>query len=137
MRGIPFDVKLYIEAVESYVSGKKKVDEIVTETGIAESSFFNKLKEYREKGGRIDPPRRRGKSLKRTDEFKSALAELKKEHPAYGCDRLTRELAKNGYAVSDDTTTRALRDLNLQFPPKRGASSMQRSSGDHRPKKRL
>src|ERR1700730_5657348 len=107
MKGVPFDVKLYMKAVESYVSGKKKVDEIVGEMGISEPTFFNKLREYREKG-RIDPPRRRGKPLKRTEEFNQALVELKKEHPDHGCDRLTRELVKRGYAVGARTTSNAL-----------------------------
>jgi transposase len=135
MQGVPFDVKTYMKAVESYVSGKKKVDEIVGETGISEPTFFNKLREYREKGGRIDPPQRRGKPLKRTAEFNGALKEMKKEHPNYGSDRLTSELKRKGLAASRTTTSRALNGLNLQLPPKRGASAKRRSSGGHRPKK--
>ncbi len=136
MKSVAFDVETYMKAVDSYVSGEKKVDEIVGETGIAESSFYNKLREYRTKGGRIDPPRMRGKPLKLTGEFKGALAKLKKEHPDYGCDRLTRELAKKGYVVCAKTTSNALNELNLQLPPKRGASAKQRSDGGHLPKKK-
>ena len=134
MKGVPFDVETYMKAVESYTSGAKKVDEIVEQTGISKPTFFNKLREYREKGGRIDPPRRKGSELKRTAEFNDALRKLKGEHPSYGCDRLTRELAKNGYAVSGRTAGRALNELNLQLPPKRGASAKRRSSGDYRGK---
>ncbi len=125
-----------MKAVESYVSGAKNVDEIVEKTGMSERTFYDRLKEYREKGGRIDPPRRRGSELKRTPEFNEALKKLKSEHPDYGCDRLTRELEKRGYGVSAKTTGNALSELNLQLPPKRGASTTRRSSGGHRRKKK-
>jgi transposase len=126
MRGVPFDVEKYVKAVESYESGAESVDEIVRETGISEPSFFRKLREYREKEGRIDPPRRQGSPLKRTKEFNKALKKLKRGHPDYGCDRLTRELEKMGYSVSVRTTSNALSELNLQLPPKRGASTARR-----------
>lgn len=129
MRGVPFDVETYLKAVEGYESGAKKLEDIVRETGMSEPAFYNKLREYRKKGGRIDSPRSKGKPLKRTEEFNDVLVELKKEHPNYGRDRLTRELAKRGHAVSAPTTGTALRRLDLQLPPKRGASTTRTSSG--------
>ena len=45
MRGVPFDIETYIHSVESYVSGSKTVDDIVRETGMSESTLFNRLRE--------------------------------------------------------------------------------------------
>lgn len=120
MRGVSFDVKTYLSAVESYISGSRTVEGIVERTGTSEPTFYNKLREYREKGGRIDPPRMRGSELKRTTKFNDALKKLKKQHPDYGRDRLRRELAKEGHAVSGRTVGRALTELDLQLPPKGG-----------------
>lgn len=136
MRGISFDVGTYLKAVQSYISGAKKVDEIVKEAGMSERTFYNKLKEYGRNGGRIDLPRRRGSELKRTPEFNKALKKLKREHPNYGAERLRRELEKNGHAVSGSTVSNALAELNLQLPQKRGASTKRRSSGARRTKNR-
>src|ERR1700687_1414186 len=98
MKGVPFDVRVYMEAVESYVSGAKKVSEIVRERGISAATFFNKLREYKRNGGRINSPGMGGIALERTEEFNRVLTGLKKEHPNYGRERLTRELARKGYA---------------------------------------
>jgi len=126
MRGVAFDVGTYLKAVESYVSGTEKVDEIVRKTGISEQAFYNKLREYRKNGGRIDTPRQRGSELKRTPEFNQALKKLKRKHPDYGAERLRRELEKSGHVVSEKTVGNALAELGLQLPPKRGVSTTRR-----------
>ena len=126
MRGVPFDLKVYIEGVESYVSGEKTVDEIVKETGISESTLFNKLREFK-KNGKIDPPKPHP-ATKRTQELYDNVLELKKAHPSYGRTRLTMDLSKKfGLHLSDWTTARALRHLNLQLQPKRGDYSKRKS----------
>jgi transposase-like protein len=121
MRGVPFDVKTYFDSVESYLSGEKSVDDITRETGMSEATLFNKLHEFREKG-RIDPPKPKP-TLKRTPEFYAKLAELKKVHPNYGAPRLSKQLTKEFGKISQETTTRALQQSNLQLLPKRGDST--------------
>jgi transposase len=133
MRGVPFDVKTYFNSVESYLSGVNSVDDITRETGMSRAILFNKLHEFREKG-RIDPPKPRS-TLKRTPEFYARLAELKKAHPNYGATRLRRELVKEFGKLSQETTTRALQQLNLQLPPKRGDSTKQKSKHNYSKKK--
>lgn len=122
--------------VESYTSGKKTVADILTETGMSRATFFNKLSEFREKG-RIDPPKPIP-NLKRTEEFCDKIRELKKAHPNYGRTRLTRELAKQKefeeQCLSDWNTARALQQLNLQLPPKRGDYSKQKSRHNYKKK---
>ncbi len=134
MRGVPFDVRTYIKAVESYLDGRKGVEEIVKKTGMSEATFYNKLREYRNKG-RIDNPHMQGKTgpkaLQRTTGFNRALKELKREHPNYGRTRLTRELAKSGFMVGDWTTARALKELNLCLPPKKGGPATRSSITRH------
>jgi hypothetical protein len=136
MRGIPFDIETYMAGVESYTSGKKTVEDIITETGMSRATFFNKLGEFREKG-RIDPPKPIP-NLKRTEEFCDKITELKKAHPKYGRTRLTRELAKQKefekQRLSDWNTARALRQLNLQLPPKRGDSTTRKSRQNYQKK---
>ena len=126
-----------MRSVESYASGRKTVDDIVRETGMSEATFFNKLHEFREKG-RIDPPKPRP-TLKRTEEFCRRLEELKKVHPNYGRSRLTRELLKTkefaGQSLSEKTTTRALNQLGLQLPPKKGDSARRISRQSYHKKK--
>lgn len=133
MRGVPFDLKTYVEGVESYVSGKKTVDEIVKETGISESTLFNKLREFK-KNGKIDPPKPHP-ATKRTQELYDNVLELKKAHPSYGRTRLTMELSKKfGLHLSDWTTARALRQLNLQLQPKRGDYTKRKSRHNYKKK---
>lgn len=125
MRGVPFDIETYMRSVESYTSGRKTVDDIVRQTGMSEATFFNKLHEYKEKGS-IDPPKPKP-TLKRTQEFCQRLEYLKKAYPNYGRSRLTRELLKTkefaGQSLSEKTTTRALNQLGLQLPSKKGEST--------------
>lgn len=131
MRGVPFDVKTYIEGVESYVSRKKTVDEIVRETGMSESTLFNKLHKVKE-NGRIDPPKPKPR-LKRTEQICNELVKLKKAHPNYGKTRLSRDLSKvYGQHLSDAATAKVLNELNLQLPPKRGDSTKQKSRHGNR-----
>jgi transposase len=131
MRGTPFDIETYIRSVESYTVGRKSVDEIVRETGMSEATLFNKLREFRKKG-RIDPPKPKP-GLKRTEQVCNELVELKKAHPNYGKTRLSRELAKvHGQRLSDATTAKVLRELNLQLPPKRGDSTKQKSRHNYK-----
>ena len=134
MRGIPLDLKTYTEGIESYLAGKKSVDEIVKETGMSEATLFNKLREFRKKG-HIDPPKP-NPATKRTQEFYDNLIEIKKARPSYGRTRLTVELSKKlGLRLSDWTTARALRKLNLQLPPKRGDYTRQKSRQGYHKKK--
>lgn len=125
MRGTAFDIETYVRSVESYVSGRKTVDDIVKETGMSETTFFNRLREFREKG-HIDPPKL-GPITKRTQQLYDKLSELKNAHPNYGRTRLTRELLKEkefaAQSISEQTTWRALSQLNLQLPSKKGDST--------------
>lgn len=129
MRGIPFDTETYIRSVESYTSGTKSVDEIVKETGISESTLYNRLREFRRKG-HIDFPKV-GPITKLTQQLYDELADIKKAHPNYGRRRLKRELLKTkefaGQPISEQSIWRALRQLNLQLPPKKGDSTKQKS----------
>ena len=124
MNGKPFDLRVYVDAVEKYLAKEKSVDDIVRETGMSEPTFYNKLREYREKG-KIAPPKPKGKKAKRTQKLYAAVKELKREHPNYGCERLARQLRKRGFKLGTTTVIRALADLGLQLPPKRGAATRQ------------
>jgi transposase len=126
MRGVPFDVKVYMKAVESYLVGKRSAEEIARKAGISQTAFFRKLREYKAKGKIEEPqthPIKGPKALKRTKAFNRALARLKRRHPDYGRTRLGRELAKKGFEVSKNTITRALAELGLSLPPKKGGSA--------------
>lgn len=139
MRGVAFDVKMCTESVESYLTGRKTVGEIAREKGMSEATFFNKLREFRKKG-RIDPAKPSPANKKRTQQLSDKLTELKKDYPNYGRTRLTRELLKEkeliagGQSLSEQTTWRALKELNLQLPPKRGDYSKQKSRHNYQKK---
>ena len=138
MRGIPFDIETYIRSVESYTAGRKSMDEIVKETGMSESTLYNRLREFRQKGN-IDPTKI-GPVTKLTQKLYDSLTDIKKAHPNYGRRRLKRELLKTkefagqSSSISEQTIWRALRQLNLQLPPKKGDSTrrISRQSYDNR-----
>lgn len=136
MRGIPFDIETYVYSVESYTAGRKSIDEIVKETGMSESTLYNRLREFRWKG-HIDPPKV-GPVTKLTQQLCDTVAEIKKIHPNYGRRRLKRELLKTkefaGQAISEQSIWRALRQLNLQLPPKKGDSTKQKSRRNYKKK---
>jgi transposase-like protein len=130
MKGVPFDVRVYLKAVEGYINGEETVKEVAGKAGISEAAFYSKLREYRATG-KIEEPRRHPlegpKALKRTREFNRVLRSLKRKHQDYGRTRLERELAKSGYDVSKNTVSRALADMGLSLPPKKGGSLTRRS----------